>query len=78
MTAEDCITKMILEEKPFYNIKDIKKALIGFAQMKCKELLEIMAEKVEVKTKYKGLLNSSIFIDKNSILNAVDLNTFIQ
>lgn len=60
-----------------------------FARLKCQELLEIVAEKAKIKTEnnlvyqqpYKFYCNKeehSIFVDKGSILNAVDLDSFIQ
>lgn len=55
-----------------------------YATMKCKELLEIVAEKAiikkEIKRKLDDLEKEGIYnlsIDKNSILNAVDLDEFI-
>jgi len=57
-----------------------------YARLKCKELLEIVAEKAKTKTIYE--INdqpSSSFgdyeydvVDKDTILNAVDLNSFIS
>ena len=71
MTAKDVLRK---NKHQLTTIGSMKK----YATMKCKELLEIVAEKATVKTKYKGLLNNSIFIDKDSILNAVDLESFCK
>ena len=60
------------------NMQYCVESMQEYATMKCKELLEIVAEKATVKTKYKGLLNNSIFIDKDSILNTVDLESFCK
>jgi hypothetical protein len=57
-----------------------------FARLKCQELLEIVAEKAKTKTIWEsdGQPSSSFpdsyyeVIDKDSILNAVDLNSFIS
>ena len=61
-----------------YYEDDVKNAMQEYAKLKCQELLDIVVEQVTVKTKYKGLLNNSIFIDKDSILNAVDLESFCK
>jgi hypothetical protein len=49
----------------------IEKAMIGFAKIKCKELLEIVVEKAYAQVEY-----DCAAIDKGSILNAIDLETF--
>ena len=57
---------------------DIQKSLMeevikDYAKLKCKELLEIVAEKAEV-----NVINYNDYeVDKDSVLNAVDLNEFI-
>jgi hypothetical protein len=68
--------------------EDVLEAMKEFAELKCKELLEIVAEKVRIieKTPYidyetkitidKG--GNIISVDKGSILNAVNLKEFIQ
>lgn len=51
-----------------------------YAKEKCKELLEIVVEKAKVTTIWEGNTSSEYVdydVDKDSILNAVDLNTFI-
>ncbi len=45
-----------------------------YAKLKCEELLEIVAEKAESYV-IGGLVSQ---VDKNSILNAVDLDEFIK
>lgn len=49
-----------------------------YATMKCKELLEMVAEKAEVKTVTipNGLNIKTCVVDVDSILNVVDLETF--
>ena len=66
---------------------DIIEVIQEYAKMKCKELLEIVAEKAVLvlngeiysKTYSVKVYNERIklSIDKDSILNAVDLETFI-
>jgi hypothetical protein len=46
-----------------------------YAELKCKELLEIVAEKAEVRL---GISFCNYVVDKDSILNAVDLKEFIK
>jgi len=78
MTAEDFLMDRLHEvfgeygeTSQFEEVTDIMKE---FAEYKCKELLEIVAEKAEV-----NVLNyNSYEVDKDSILNAVDLNSFIS
>lgn len=65
--------------------KDIEKAMQEYAKMKCKELLDIVVDKAKTKTIYESNDQpSSSFgdyeydvVDKDSILNAVDLDSFI-
>ena len=72
-----------------FNYSNIIDLMQEYARLKCKELLEIVAEKAKIKTEnnlvyqqpYKFYCNKeehSIFVDKDSILNAVDLNSFIK
>ena len=84
MTAHEFLDKeyfyLILDsrETNIYS-EDIGKAMADFARYKCKELLEIVAEKAST-------LSATIYISpgtphtarlsKDSILNAVDLETF--
>jgi hypothetical protein len=77
MTAED----YALENMQGADLKEIEVALIGFAEMKCKELLEIVAKKakiVENRSMVNGYDYTERLIDKDSILNAVDLKQFIK
>jgi hypothetical protein len=60
----------LLSTKQFERTKFLMKK---YAELKCKELLEIVAEKAEITGCY-----SSPHIDKDSILNAVDLKEFIK
>ena len=63
-----------------------KEALVEYAKIKCKELLEIVAEKAKV-IQYSAYIdmppekeirgeNFVIQVDKDSVLNAVDLENF--
>ena len=73
----------------------LEEALKTFAELKCKELLQIAVEKAKVKIekstpykKYESVKTEENFnmyeyktkvsVDKNSILNAVDLKEFIK
>lgn len=65
--------------------KDIVKSMKEYAKLKCEELLAIVADKAkaEIKYEYSGNTGSEYLdewavIDKDSILNAVDLNDFIK
>lgn len=56
----------------------IEKAIKDYSKTKCQKLLEIVAEKANIKTENPGEINEILVIDKDSILNAVDLNEFIS
>ena len=67
----------------------IEEAMKEYAKMKCKELLEIVAEKTKIKDEDgdvyeqpKGFYcNGELYetwVDKDSILNAVNLDEFIK
>lgn len=56
----------------FYEVEDIVKAMEEYAKIKCEELLNIVAEEI-----IKVPVKEGYYIDKNSILNAVDLNKFL-
>jgi len=87
MTAEE----YMIENMKGADYQEIESALIEFATLKCKELLEIVAEKAKVKNTlyYSGQNNIETAFDfyseqdgrfeicKDSILNAVDLDSFI-
>jgi hypothetical protein len=93
MTAEG-ILKEWLSQTDQTNLKEghyivIKQAMIEFAELKCKELLKIVAEKAKIKdengyvyyqphTFYCNGEKHETWVDKNSILNAVDLKEFIK
>lgn len=51
-----------------------------YAQLKCKELLDIVAEKAEVKTVTipSGLNIKTCVVDTDSILNCVNLENFCK
>ncbi len=90
MTAEEILEEW-LSQTDQTNLKEghyfvIKEAMKEFAELKCKELLEIVVQKAETKTIYESNDQpSSSFgdyeydvVDKDSILNAVDLKEFIK
>jgi len=86
MTAEDMLQDS-LKISHFYNDKydrmccfsdDVQLAMQEYAKLKCQELLEIVSEKAELDwEKFSNYDSSSCEIDKDSILNAVDLGEFI-
>jgi hypothetical protein len=90
MTVEKYINEnsyfILNADTPMGNI--LREAMVGYAQLKCKELLEIVAEKAEIKKRYRlesngfptviNLVDEEPNIDKDSILNAVDLKEFIK
>ena len=68
---------------------EFEEAMKEYAKMKCKELLEIVAEKAKIRDEDgdvyeqpKGFYcNGELYetwVDKDSILNAVNLNEFIK
>ena len=67
MTAED----YALENMQGTDLQEIEMALQGFAKMKCKELLEIVAEKAKIK-------DFGYAVSRDSIINAVNLDEFIK
>jgi hypothetical protein len=77
MTAEE----YALENMQGCDLQEIESALIGFAELKCKELLEIVAKKakiIESRSMVNGYDYTERLVDKDSILNAVDLKEFIK
>ena len=70
MTAEE----YALENMQGCDLDEIVSALEGFAKLKCKELLEIVSNLAEVNV----LDYNDYEVNKDSILNAVDLNKFIK
>ncbi len=70
MTAEEFTEKYYPEGCRDWMFEE---ALSEFAELKCQELLEIVAEKA-----YAQVEHDCAIIDKDSILNAVDLKEFIQ
>lgn len=85
MTAEE----YALENMQGCDLQEIETALIGFAEMKCKELLEIVAKKAKIRdedndTYYQPHIfycngdRYKTWVDKDSVLNAVDLKQFIK
>ena len=74
------VVKEFLEDREMYN-PDIESVVQEYARIKCKELLEIVAEKAKVEEKYfpnelGGRHKSVGSVDKDSILNVVDLDSF--
>lgn len=61
----------------------IEKAIKEYTKIKCKELLEIVAEKAQASIKYEYSGNTGseycdewAVVDKESVLNCVDLENF--
>ena len=99
MTAEEILKEWLIQTDQT-NLKEghyfvIEQAMKEFAELKCKELLQIVAEKSKVKIekstpykKYESVKTEENFnmyeyktkvsVDRNSILNAVDLKEFIK
>jgi hypothetical protein len=87
MTAEQKFEKFF-NSFPRYGTtlaEDWKKEIVElskeYTEQKCKELLEIVAKKARVITIWEGNTGSEYMdfdIDKNSILNAVNLKEFIR
>ena len=80
ITAEEYLKR---DESGVYNEQDIIHAMLGFAKLKCQELLEIVAEKakvigeVEQNSDFNYVTPDDIIIvDKDSLDNVVDLNSF--
>ena len=72
---------MTAEEYAFENMQgcdlnEIVSALEGFAEMKCKRLLEIVAK--EARINFSNDKANDFSIDKDSILNVVDLEEFCK
>jgi hypothetical protein len=74
MTVEEYINKnsyfILNADTPMGNI--LREAMKEYAYLKCKELLEIVAEKATVIEYWNDW-----YVEKDSILNAVDLKQFI-
>jgi hypothetical protein len=87
MTAEEFLEQVDKSDNDISSI--IEKAMTGFAELKCKELLKIVAEKAKIKDEdndtyeqphifYCNGEEYKTWVDKDSILNAVDLKEFIK
>ena len=82
------VEKYMMENMQGADFQEIKSALIGFATLKCQELLEIIAEKVKIIDEDNDVYEQphifycngeeyKTWVDKSSILNAVDFDSFI-
>lgn len=84
MNIEDFLDKnyfhMMLDFKNTEtSVGELKCAFKEYTKMKCGELLEILAEKSRVSViTYSEGKGCRWEVDKDSILNAVDLNEFIK
>lgn len=92
MTAEDILNKQncngYVQGEVFgdfyYETSEIIDAMKEYARLKCEELLKIVAEKAKASIEYTYSGNVGEYrdewaiINKDSILNAVDLNEFIK
>ncbi len=74
MTAKEYFDKWNLEH--YYepnNLNNVINIMNDYAEQKCKELLEIVVKKAYAQVEYDCAV-----IEKDSILNAVDLKDFIK
>lgn len=89
MTAEEILKKHLdgwwkaqIGHHP--HIENVLEAMKEYAKLKCEELLKIVVENVKTENIYpKYVLNEfdefeHIIVNKESILNAVDLDEFIK
>lgn len=79
MTAEE----YAMENMHGADLNEIESALIEFAKLKCQELLEVVAENVQLKQEIEYIHSSVGYgtvsvVDKDSIFNAVNLDEFIK
>lgn len=79
MTAEE----YALENMQGTDLQEIESALIGFAKLKCEELLKIVSESAQLKQEIEYIHSSVGYgavsvVDKDSIFNVVDLDEFIK
>jgi hypothetical protein len=89
MTAEKILEEWLIQTDQT-NLKEghyfvIQEAMKEFAELKCKELLEIVSEKFKTKViqanydvNNGGFNFSGYEVTKDNILNAVDLKEFIK
>jgi len=75
-------TKEYLQSKEPNTFVIPEEFLQGYAKIKCKELLEVVADNADIYIPDGAYMDcyvnpSFIEIDRSSILNAVDLETFI-
>lgn len=76
MTAKEFIDYMEEDGKYTFGYEE---CMEEFAKYKCKQLLEIVAGKAKTKNDdFGSSFRGDIIVDKDSILNAVDLDSFIS
>jgi hypothetical protein len=77
MTAEEFIRQDFDEQR--IDRKHVQWLMVEFARLKGKEILEVAADKAEVKifTESWGDYETSYNVDRSSILNAFDLNSIV-
>ena len=91
MTVEEKLQEVFLERSgtrfakyPYNDTFDATiTAMQEYAEMKCKQLLEIVAEKVETKELFVNGSNGGWYdkvgkVNKDSILNCVDIESFCK
>ncbi len=83
MTLDKLLEEFAPTYRDYNNRDTLKDVFQQCLRIKCKELLEIAAEKAEVKgtytpTEFQGYFKKVGSVDKDSILNAVDLDNFIS
>ena len=98
MTAEELLDKdyfhLVLDSRGTnISVGEIERAMREYAKIKCKDLLEIVVEKAEVKnsfySSFTGLTeevgkvfytdnDGTFHVDNESILNVINLENFIE
>ena len=87
MTVKDFLEDTLTETGFGIDNRIQKSLVVGamkeYAKLKCEELLKIVAEKAQTKELFVngsngGWYDKVGYVDRESILNAVDLNEFIK
>jgi len=84
MTAEEVLlSKQHGTNEEWITFTEVEEAMKEYAELKCRKLLEIVAEKAKANVLYdwsgntgSEYCNEYAVVDKDSILNAVDLKEF--
>ena len=78
MTANEFMWSKLPHNTTVENENIISNIIKEYARLKCQELLQILVEKVKTKIEYSSAIKGHFYnvVDKDSILNAVDLDSF--